>query len=83
MTGKTRWLDNPENVKKLIRGFIGVCVALFLVDFVYERHGVHPWEWLYGFYAIFGFTVYVGLVLIAKWLRTFLMRSEDYYDSDD
>ena len=32
--------------------------------------------------AIFGFVVCVALVLAAKWLRTLLMRPEDYYDAE-
>ena len=35
------------------------------------------------FYAIFGFTACVTLVLIAKQMRRILKRKEDYYDVDD
>lgn len=75
------WLDQPRNVNKIVWALIAVCAGLFFADGFYERHG--EGEYLFGFYAIFGFTVYVGLVLVAKWLRTFLKRPEDYYDADD
>ena len=80
---KRYWLDDPRNVKKIIWVLAAVCAGLFFADGFYQKHGETDIEYLFGFYAIFGFTVYVGLVLIAKWLRTFLRRPEDYYDDDD
>ena len=44
---------------------------------------VHPFEGLWGFYAIYGFVACVILVLLAKEMRKLLMRDEDYYDRDD
>jgi hypothetical protein len=43
----------------------------------------HEWEGLLGFYAIYGFSCYVFIVLGATWLRTIVMRDEDYYERDD
>ncbi len=80
MTEKPRWLDNFENVKKLVRLFAAICAVLFLLDLVYEHHDVHAWEKLFGFYAIFGFVACVALVLGAKEMRKAVMRKEDYYD---
>lgn len=80
MTEKTRWLDNFENVKKLVRGFVLICALLFLADFLYHRHTEHPWEGFFGFYAIYGFVACVVLVLVAKEMRKVVMRKEDYYD---
>lgn len=80
MTEKPRWLDDPGNVKKLVRGFVVICALLFLADFFYERHTEHPWEWVFGFYGIFGFVACVALVLGAREMRKILMRKEDYYD---
>ncbi len=77
------WLDDPRNVKKIIWALVVVCIGLFFADALYTKHAETEVEYLFGFYAVFGFTVYVGLVLFEKWLRTFLMRPEDYYDSDD
>ena len=46
----------------------------------------HPYfeaeEW-FGFYAIYGFVMCVGLVLVAKLMRIFLMRDEEYYDKNE
>lgn len=78
---KTYWLDNPRNVTKIIWVLCAVCVFLFLADAIYHKHPHFEAEKLFGFYAIFGFVVCVALVLVAKWLRTFLMRDEDYYDT--
>ena len=80
---KQHFFDKPGNIKRVLYVFYGCCVLLFVLDFVIHRHVYHSWENLWGFYPIFGFVACVILVLIAKWMRTFLMRSEDYYDEPD
>jgi hypothetical protein len=80
---KRYWLDEPRNVSKLVWALVAVCAALFFADGFYEKHPEIAAENLFGFYAIYGFTGCVGLVLAAKWLRTIVMRPEDYYDADD
>ena len=80
---KKHFFDKPDNIKRVLYVFYGCCVLLFALDLVIHRHVYHSWENLWGFYPIFGFVACVILVLIAKWMRTFLMRSEDYYDELD
>ena len=80
---KTYLFDNPRNVSRLLLGFYIICALLFVADFVFHRHVVHPWEGLPGFYTIYGFIACVLLVLIAKEMRKVLMRKEDYYDVDE
>jgi len=75
--------DNPNNVRRVVRILIGICIALVSIDFIYHRHVVHPWEAIWGFYAIYGFAACVALVLIAKEIRKLVMRSEDYYTRDE
>lgn len=79
---KSHFFDNPRNVSLLMKAFYAACILLFLVDFIYHRHAVHPWENMLGFYGVFGFVACVALVLIAKEMRKLLMRDEDYYDGD-
>ncbi|MCK4705538.1 MAG: hypothetical protein KAT90_08670 [Gammaproteobacteria bacterium] len=74
--------DKPENIKRLLHIFYACCGLLFILDFVIHRHVMHELENLWGFYPIYGFVGCVVLVLVAKWMRTFLMRPEDYYDED-
>ena len=62
--------------------FYGCCVLLLVLDFVIHRHVAHQWENLWGFYPLYGFVGCVVLVLIARWMRTFLMRPEDYYANE-
>jgi len=84
MSGEDRkyWLDEPGNVQKIIWALFAVCAALFLADAFYHKHSYFEAENFFGFYAIFGFVVCVALVLAAKGMRVFLMRSEDYYDAE-
>ncbi len=80
---KRYWLDDPRNVTKIVWALVVVCCGLFFADAFYAKHPFFAVETLFAFYAVFGFVVCVCLVLIAKWMRTFLMRPEDYYDADD
>ncbi|MCW8931368.1 MAG: hypothetical protein OQL19_14150 [Gammaproteobacteria bacterium] len=84
MENKKKYIfDNPQNVKRILYLLYACCTILFLLDFVIHRHVVHSWENLWGFYPIYGFVGCVILVVVATWMRTFLMRSEDYYESND
>lgn len=80
---KKHLFDNPDNVKRVLHILYACCVLLFVLDFVIHRHVMHSWENLWGFYPVYGFVGCVILVLVAKWMRTFLMRAEDYYDRSD
>jgi len=79
-TEKKYLFDKPKNIKRVLYFLYGSCVLLFLLDFVIHRHIAHDWENLWGFYPVYGFVGCVVLVIVAKWMRTFLMRPEDYYD---
>lgn len=75
------WLDRPKNVMLIIWVLVAICVLLFFADAFYHKHTHFEIEHLFGFYGVYGFFVCVILVLIAKSLRTFLMRAENYYDT--
>lgn len=81
---KQGWLDQPENVRKLLRVFYVLCfLSLVVVRFLPEQgdhgdHGVSTWP---AFYAIYGFAGIVALVLLARLLRRAVLRSGDYYDA--
>ena len=77
---KTYLFDNPRNVRRVVLGLVGACVMLVGLDLVLHRHISHPWEKMFGFYAVYGFVACVLLVLLAKEMRKVLIRPEDYYD---
>jgi len=77
---KTYLFDNPRNVRRVVLGLVGACVILIGLDLVLHRHVSHPWEAMFGFYAVYGFAACVLLVLLAKEMRKVLIRNEDYYD---
>jgi hypothetical protein len=82
------WLDQPKNVKLIIRIFFAVSAVLLGLNLVYHRHGSFEHssadfapEHYFGFYGIYGFVACVLLVIVSKYvLRKIVMRSEDYYD---
>ena len=77
---KQHFFDKPGNIRKVLLALYAICGVLLLLDVVVHRHISHSWEWLWGFYPLYGFVGCVVLVLVAKWMRTFLMRDEDYYE---
>lgn len=81
-TDQDYWLDKPKNISIIVWVLVTICIFLFFSDAFYHKHAFFEIENLFGFYGLFGFTVYVGLVLTAKWLRNVLMRPEDFYDRD-
>jgi len=74
------WFDDPDNVNKIVRALIVLCVASVVADFFYHKHTHYAFQGMIGFDAIYGFVSCVLLVLAAKQLRKLLMRDEDYYD---
>lgn len=77
---KKHIFDNPKNVKRVIHALYVACAISLAGDFFVHRHAEHPWEQLFGFYALYGFAACVLLVLLAKEMRKIIMRKEDYYD---
>ena len=91
-----RWLDEPHNVRKIIRGFYLLCALVIVADIVFsfgwhkhaafaEDFTLQSVETLPAFYGIYGFLACVGLVYVSKLMRDWkgkktLMREEDYWD---
>jgi len=71
-------MDN-SSVRRVLVVLYTCCAALLVIDFLYHRHSMHPWDSWWGFYAGYGFLGCVLLVLIAKLLRKLVRRPEDYY----
>jgi len=77
---KAHFFDQPENIQRMLKGFYALCILLVLIDFVVHRHTGFGWEKIPAFYAIYGFIACVVLVVLAKIMRKYVMRKEDYYD---
>ena len=77
---RRRFLDNPRNVRWIIRALYGLCLLLVAAEFVVHRHIEHPFETLFGFHALYGLVACVILVLAARELRKIVMRRDDHYD---
>lgn len=79
---KKHIFDDPKNVKRLLRALYVISAVLVGLDLLSLRYGDYEWEFLPGFYAIYGFVGCSVLVLAATEMRKFLMRKEDYYDDE-
>src|SRR6056300_609443 len=73
------WLDQPENKKKSIRWFYGLCGFLILIDLVFslgwhkhaafsEDLSLHTVETLPAFFGLFGFLGGALLVYLSNFL---------------
>ena len=74
------WFDKPGNVKKLLVVFYCSLVLLLVSEFFIYKHAEFPWEGQFGFFASYGFVSCVALIFIARFLRLFIKRDENYYD---
>ena len=94
-----RFLDKPGNVKGVLWGFLGACIAVVGYEILRPLGAAAPLEdesaavrhlaeraaslEFVGSFALYGFVSCVALVIMGKGLRRLTMRSEDYYDADD
>ena len=81
------WFEKPENITKIIVTLVVTCILLVVGSEVtaslhlWHKHSYFKVESLIpGFYALFGFIAYCGIVWAAVGLREFISREEDYYD---
>ncbi len=73
------WVESAASLGLAIRILAGFCALLFVLDVILHRHSYAPGEGLVGFYCFVGFFAFTLIVLGAKKLRTWILRSEDYY----
>ncbi len=56
-----------------------ICIALAVADLLHERHGDFAIENIPLFWCASGFVTYIVVIFMAKALRLFVVRPEDYY----
>ena len=80
MKKELKIFDNPRNVKRLLGLFYFSLLVLLIVDFFIHKHADFLWEGATNFFAVYGYVSCVLLIFIAKILRIFIKRDENYYD---
>ncbi len=73
------WVDRPGSANKIFWALAAFCVLLFALDFTFESHGHFEVEAVPGFFGFYGFVMFTALILVAKTLRIFIKRPEDFY----
>ncbi len=72
--------ERPATAPLIVRALYVVCAILFGVG-LFVRSPTHfNLEDIPGFYELFGFVAFVGIVFAGALLRKFVGREEDYYD---
>ena len=74
------FFDRPKVIRVVIYAVFLISAVLVALDLLIDKHAHFHFEDLFGFYGFYGFLAFVFIVLAAKVLRVFVMRSEDYYD---
>lgn len=75
------YFDDPKKANRLLKIFYAYLALLLIAEFFIHKHSYFVWEDFPFFHAIYGFVVFVVLILIAKHLlRPLIKRREDYYD---
>ena len=80
MAKELKFFDKKENVKRFLFFFYLSLVVLLVIDFFIHKHADFPWEGAPNFFAAYGFVSCVLLIFVAKILRWFLKRDENYYE---
>ena len=80
MEDKKGWFDERKNLILFLRIIYTSLILLLCVDFFIEKHPDFAFDGVPNFYAAYGFISCVLLVLVAKVMRIFLMKDEEYYD---
>lgn len=83
MSGSGHWLDDPRNVRRLWRAYLGVLVVTVLAEFVVPPDAHFAIEALPGFNAWFGFLACAAMIVVAKVLGLLLKRPDNHYEHDD
>ena len=73
------WVDKPGSDRKMFWALVAACVVVFLLDFTYKKYGHFGVEYIQGFYAVYGFVMFTGLIFAATALRMIIKRPENYY----
>ena len=79
MKREFNFFDKPKNVKRFFKAFYIALVVLLIIDFFIHKHAEFAWEGVPEFYAAYGFVSCVLLIFIAKILRWWVKRDENYY----
>jgi hypothetical protein len=79
IAAQQHWLDRPENIKRLWRGFLAVLVLSVLAELFVHVHGHFAVDALFGFNAGFGFLACAAMVVVAKVVALVLKRPDNYY----
>ena len=73
--------DKPKNVRRFMLLFYVVLICCVAAEFFIHKHTYFRWEEYPSFHTAFGFSAFVVMILVGKYIfRPLLKRKEDYYD---
>jgi uncharacterized iron-regulated membrane protein len=73
--------EPPHRHGDLFVALYGACLAIMVLAGLFIQWPIEfPWQGLTAFYAVYGFAACVFLIYVAKGLRLWLPKEEDYYE---
>ena len=78
---KLLWVEDSENISKMIKGLAAFCGLLFVANLFIHLHGYFAIEAIPGFYGVYGFVAFAFIVIATKYLKLVIGREENYYES--
>ncbi|MEM9732570.1 MAG: hypothetical protein AAF903_03670 [Pseudomonadota bacterium] len=76
------WIEQPDNIGRMI-GFLAVlCFFLVVGDFVFNRYGYFDFEETYGFYPVLAVCAFFIVTFAVRVLRYFVQLPANYYGSN-
>ena len=76
------WLDNPDNVRLLWRGFLLTLALTVAIGAFIDLHPHFPIESWFGFYAVYGFLACLLMIIVAKAMGLLIKRPDTFYEGD-
>lgn len=82
MNNDEHWLDKPQNIQKLWRGFLLVLVLTVVAELFVDLHPHFEIEGWMGFNAAYGFSTCLLMIVAAKLLGVLFKRPDTHYEGD-
>lgn len=77
---KPQWLAHKISIRILWVVGLGIIAALVYGDVYLTPHPYFGLDGSFGFYAWFGLSTCIAMILVAKLLGPYLSRKDTYYD---
>ena len=81
---KPGWADSPRFIKYFSLALYAACAGAAVAGFLWKKDHPHfAAEGFPVFFALYGFAMFFGIVMIGQHLRKLVGRKPDYYEEQE